>query len=73
MTNSNISEDVIVIINFEDDTLDCKFLCSFCDLKFKNNNSFQLHLHAVHLSPIYQSLEIQDIFRETARKLNYPS
>ena len=42
-------------------------------LKFKNNNSFQLHLHAVHLSPIYQNLEIQDIFREAARKLNYPS
>ena len=73
MTSSNISEDVIVIINFEDDTLDCKFLCSFCGLKFNNNNSFQLHLHAVHLSPIYQNLEIQDIFREAARKLNYPS
>ena len=73
MTNSNVSEDVIVIINFEDDTLDCKFLCSFCGLKFKNNNSFQLHLRAIHLSPIYQNLEIQVIFREAARKINYPS
>ena len=73
MTNSNVSEDVIVIINFEDDILDCKFLCSFCGLKFKNNNSFQLHLHAIHLFPIYQNLEIQVIFREAARKLKYPS
>ena len=73
MTNSNVSEDVIAMINFEDDTLDCKFLCSFCGLKFKNNNSFQLHLCAIHLSPIYQNLEIKVIFREAARKLNYPS
>ena len=70
MINSNVSEDATVIINSEDDTLDCKFSCSFCGLKFKNNNSFQLHLH---LSPIYQNLEIQVIFREAARKLNYPS
>ena len=73
MTNSKVSEDVIVIINFKDDTLDCKFFCSFCGLKFKNNNSFQLHLHAIHLSPIYQNLEIQIFFREAEGKLNYPS
>ena len=52
--------------------LDCKFLCLYYGLKFKNNSSFQLHLHAIHLYPIYQNKEMQIIFQEAARKVNYP-
>ena len=73
MSKKEENAKAIVIINFEDHTLDYKFLCSYCGLKFQSNNSFQQHLKLTHLSPLYKNLDVQFLFQAAASKLEYPS